>query len=129
MGIHLSSMFAKVLSSLVLVGSAAAFTSPAPMGLKPAFLRSVLRASGLSMKIGVFYGTSTGNTEGAATRIAEKLGAAKCEDIGSIEAKELATYDTIIVGAPTWHTGEDKERTPPGWRTRCMEPIRCRRGS
>jgi hypothetical protein len=96
-------MFKKVFNSLVLVGSAAAFTSPAPMGLKPAGFRSVsLRASGLSMKIGVFYGTSTGNTEGAATRIAEKLGAAKCEDIGSIEAKELATYDTLIVGAPTW---------------------------
>lgn len=100
-------MFIKVFTSIALVGSAAAFTGLAPMchnvGMKPAGLRSVpLRASGLSMKIGVFYGTSTGNTEGVATRISEKLGAEKCEDIGSIEPAELATYDTLIVGAPTW---------------------------
>ena len=98
-------MYAKVLAGIALVGSAAAFTGPLPPGpgLKPAGSRAVmLRASGPSMKIGVFYGTSTGNTEGAATRIAEKLGAEKCEDIGSIEAAQLSTYDTLVVGAPTW---------------------------
>merc|ERR1711990_327271 len=116
----LSSMFIKVFTSIALIGSAAAFTGLAPMchnvGMKPAGLRSVpLRAAGPSMKIGVFYGTSTGNTESVATRISEKLGAEKCEDIGSIEPAELATYDTLIVGAPTWHTGEDKERSGTDW--------------
>jgi len=36
-------------------------------------------------------------------KIAEKIGADKVEDIGSIEPAELATYDTLIVGAPTWY--------------------------
>ena len=46
---------------------------------------------------------STGNTEGVASRIAAKIGADKCEDIGSIEPSAFAEYDTLIVGAPTWY--------------------------
>merc|ERR1712182_9572 len=68
-----------------------------------------------SMKIGVFYGTSTGNTENVATQIAEKLGADKCDDIGSVQASSLAEYDTLVVGAPTWHTGEEKECSGTDW--------------
>merc|ERR1712216_382536 len=55
------------------------------------------------------------NTESVATRIAAKLGAEKCEDISSIQPSELADYDTLILGAPTWHTGEDKERSGTDW--------------
>jgi len=100
--------------SLAIVGYGSAF---AGMGLPLGGTRMSLRAAavGPSMKIGVFYGTSTGNTEGVATRLAEKLGAAKCEDIGSIQPSELATYDTLVVGAPTWHTGEEKERSGTDW--------------
>merc|ERR1712216_124937 len=39
----------------------------------------------------------------------------KCEDIGSIEPSAFAEYDTLIVGAPTWHTGEEKERSGTDW--------------
>ena len=49
------------------------------------------------------YYRSTGNTKGVASRIAAKIGADKCEDIGSIEPSAFAEYDTLIVGAPTWY--------------------------
>merc|ERR1712216_389787 len=94
-----------------------AFAGVGPMQLKPSASssRAALRAVGPSMKIGVFYGTSTGNTEGVASRIAAKIGADKCEDIGSIEPSAFAEYDTLIVGAPTWHTGEEKEGSGTDW--------------
>merc|ERR1712216_844990 len=53
--------------------------------------------------------------EGVASRIAAKIGADKCEDIGSIEPSAFAEYDTLIVVAPTWHTGEEKERSGTDW--------------
>merc|ERR1712216_321972 len=43
------------------------------------------------------------------------IGADKREDIGSIEPSAFAEYDTLIVGAPTWHTGEEKERSGTDW--------------
>lgn len=49
------------------------------------------------------YYRSTGNTKCVASRIAAKIGADKCEDIGSIEPSAFAEYDTLIVGAPTWY--------------------------
>ena len=109
-----------MLRTVVAVGAVAYASAFAGMPLKlphgaQASSRVPLRAAGPSMKIGVFYGTSTGNTESVATRIAEKISADKVEDIGSIEPAELATYDTLIVGAPTWHTGEDKERSGTDW--------------
>merc|ERR1712216_559147 len=110
----------RMLRTVVAVGAVAYASAFAGMPLKlphgaQASSRVALRAASPSMKIGVFYGTSTGNTEGVATRIAEKISADKVEDIGSIEPAELATYDTLIVGAPTWHTGEDKERSGTDW--------------
>jgi flavodoxin len=48
------------------------------------------------------YYRSTGNTKCVASRIAAKIGADKCEDIGSIEPSALVEYDTLVVGAPTW---------------------------
>jgi flavodoxin len=48
------------------------------------------------------YYRSTGNTQCVASRIAAKIGADKCEDIGSIEPSALVEYDTLVVGAPTW---------------------------
>jgi len=98
-------MFMRTSVALAIVGYASAFAGVGPMQLKPSASssRAALRAVGPSMKIGVFYGTSTGNTKGVASRIAAKIGADKCEDIGSIEPSAFAEYDTLIVGAPTWY--------------------------
>merc|ERR1719198_1513372 len=89
------------------------------MGLKlphRASSRMALRTAGPSMKIGVFYGSITGNTENVAVQLAEKLGADKCDDISSIEPAELATYDTLIVGAPTWQSEpRESERSETDW--------------
>lgn len=59
-------------------------------------------------KIGVFYGSTTGNTESVANLIAGKLGvaAADVHDIGKV-TKELAeSYDALILGSSTWGAGD-----------------------
>lgn len=60
--------------------------------------------------VGIFFGTSTGNTESAAEVIAETFGADASEpiDIDTIQgslADEFAKYDALVVGTPTWNTG------------------------
>lgn len=61
------------------------------------------------MKIGLFYGSTSGNTEDAAKRIREQFGADRLETFASIEAdnpKLLEGYDVLILGIPTWNIGE-----------------------
>jgi flavodoxin I len=71
--------------------------------------------------IGIIYGTSTGNTATVAEMIAAELGpdvAAGPFDIDSVAetiGEELAKYDALIVGTPTWNTGADTERSGTGW--------------
>jgi flavodoxin I len=64
--------------------------------------------------VGLFFGTQTGKTEEAATAIAEAAGveATSVDDIG---AGDLAGYDGIIAGVPTWHTGADEQRSGTAW--------------
>lgn len=64
---------------------------------------------------GLIYGTSTGNTETAAGAIAEKTGleAVAIDDISGSE--DLAAYDGLIVGLPTWNTGADEYRSGTTW--------------
>jgi len=59
-------------------------------------------------KVGLFYGTDTGNTERVADMIKDKVGADICEvhDIASASADDFAKYDKIILGQPTWYYGE-----------------------
>merc|ERR1712106_259892 len=35
--------------------------------------------------------------------------------IADAENDEIASHDTIIVGAPTWNTGADEQRSGTGW--------------
>jgi flavodoxin I len=67
------------------------------------------------MSVGLYYSTSTGNTETIAGYIADKVGIEDWNDIGDVETDEVLAKDAIIVGAPTWHTGADKERTGTTW--------------
>ena len=64
-----------------------------------------------SVKVGLFYSTSTGNTEAAAEWIQEKF--AKHGDIAApVDICEamfgMQAFDSLIVGAPTWNTGAMK---------------------
>merc|ERR1712087_1058161 len=57
---------------------------------------------------------STGNTETVCGYICEAIGA-EMVDIGDAEDDEVASHDTLIVGAPTWHTGADEQRSGTSW--------------
>merc|ERR1719225_1584623 len=62
----------------------------------------------------VFYATSTGNTETVAGYIAEAVGV-EAEDIGDAEDGDVTGADALIIGAPTWHTGADEQRSGTSW--------------
>ena len=59
-------------------------------------------------KIGLFYGSTTGNTETAATAIAAALGIGNVtlHDIAETPPETLRSYDNIILGTSTWGFGE-----------------------
>lgn len=60
-------------------------------------------------KIGLFYGSTTGKTEGAAEEIQEKLGGesvVKLHEISEVSADDFEGYDCLIIGCPTWDIGE-----------------------
>jgi len=64
--------------------------------------------------VGLFYATQTGNTETVATAIAEASGL-EATDVSDYGAEDLAGYDGLIVGAPTWNTGADEYRSGVAW--------------
>ncbi|MEC4893296.1 MAG: flavodoxin FldA [Oscillatoria sp. PMC 1051.18] len=60
-------------------------------------------------KIGLFYGTQTGNTETAAEEIQEEFGGegqVTLHDIAEADPSDFEQYECIIVGCPTWNVGE-----------------------
>jgi flavodoxin I len=63
-------------------------------------------------KIGLFYGTDTGNTETIALKIKSKIASILGEDIVDVteiykkEPEAFHSYDHVIVGMPTWYDGE-----------------------
>ena len=56
--------------------------------------------------IGVIFGSSTGNTETAAEKIAEALGGADVKNIADISEDDINEYDCVVFGASTWGAGE-----------------------
>lgn len=62
--------------------------------------------------IGLFYGTDTGNTERAAKRIKEvfetnAIGhSIELHEIYKKKAADMAKYDLLVLGMPTWYDGE-----------------------
>lgn len=84
-------------------------------GFSAAPLSATRRSSALSAdKVGVYYSTSTGNTETVAGYIS-KFAGVECEEIGDAKSEDLEAHESIIVGAPTWHTGADEERSGTTW--------------
>ena len=63
----------------------------------------------------MYYSTSTGNTETVAGYIAEYAGISDMEDIGDATDTDVTGSDGLIIGAPTWHTGADEQRSGTSW--------------
>ncbi|MCA1992231.1 MAG: flavodoxin FldA [Coleofasciculus sp. S288] len=60
-------------------------------------------------KIGLFYGTQTGNTQTAAELIQQEFGGdsvVDLHDIADAESSDFEEYDFIIIGCSTWNIGE-----------------------
>lgn len=59
-------------------------------------------------KIGIFYGSDTGNTEKIAKLIQKKIGKHICEifDISNESISAVKLFDILIFGIPTWYYGE-----------------------
>lgn len=58
------------------------------------------------MSIAIVYGSSMGNTEGAANTIASKLGISDVFNISDIDADKINSYDKILFGTSTWGSGD-----------------------
>lgn len=60
------------------------------------------------MLIGIVYGSTMGNTQRVAEQIKDLLGkhAADPVDVIDFNAKDIAKYDALLLGIPTWHVGE-----------------------
>jgi flavodoxin I len=60
-------------------------------------------------KIGLFFGTQTGNTETIAIAIQAALGGdsvVAIHDVADCGADDFGDYDQLIFGCPTWNIGE-----------------------
>ncbi len=57
-------------------------------------------------KIGIFFGSTTGNTESIAEKIHALLPESELKDVSNAKIEELANYKNIIFGTSTWNTGE-----------------------
>jgi len=113
-------------STLVALNPAAAFTpvSLAALGKSPATLKKAAARAGARagcqrntecmMAVGLFFSTSTGNTETVAGAIAEASGL-EAVDVDDVSPSDFEGFDGIIAGAPTWHTGADEQRSGTSW--------------
>jgi len=72
--------------------------------------------------VGLFFGTSTGKTEEVADMISSEAGV-EAKDVGEISPSDLSGFDGLIVGAPTWNTGADEQRSGTAW-DEYLEDIR-----
>ncbi|TVR20632.1 MAG: flavodoxin [Anaerolineaceae bacterium] len=62
-------------------------------------------------KVGLFFGSSTGNTEAVSYQIKQEMDThdgweVDVHNIGSSTPEKLMEYDYLIMGIPTWNTGE-----------------------
>ncbi len=58
--------------------------------------------------VGIFFGSDTGNTENIAKMIQKQLGkdVAEVHDIAKSTKEDLAAFDILLLGIPTWYYGE-----------------------
>ena len=63
-------------------------------------------------KIGIFYGSTEGNTERVVTKIQQALGGdgnVALHNVSSATADDMAPYQNIILACPTWEIGQLQE--------------------
>merc|ERR1712238_234147 len=60
------------------------------------------------------FATSTGNTETISEYLAEATGL-EATEVGDLTPEVCAEADALIVGAPTWNTGADEQRSGTDW--------------
>ena len=67
--------------------------------------------------IALIYGSTTGNTMDAATKVQEQMGADKVElfDVKDVGLDALQYFDNIIFAIPTWDYGEAQEDWQDVW--------------
>ena len=66
--------------------------------------------------VGIYCSSSTGNTETVSQYIADAIGGGiEYQDIADTSDDEILDKDAIIVGAPTWHTDADSQRSGTSW--------------
>jgi flavodoxin I len=54
----------------------------------------------------IFYGSTSGNCEGIANKIAEALGVNNVFGASDLDAAKIAAYDNLILGSSTWGSGD-----------------------
>ncbi len=55
---------------------------------------------------GIIYGSTMGNTENAAKKIAEQLGDAELIEVSEMNSDTFAKYDMVLLGSSTWGVGD-----------------------
>ena len=68
------------------------------------------------MKIGIFVGSTTGNSAGAADAIKKEFdkklpGATTVLNVKTASPSQMGGYDVVIIGCPTWNVGELQEES------------------
>lgn len=85
-------------------------------GIGTALIYTLIRRF-MSKNIGLFYGSTTGNTEDIAEMIAAALGKERVvlHDIAAEGIDQLNQYSTLVLGIPTWDYGELQEDWSDVW--------------
>jgi flavodoxin I len=62
----------------------------------------------MSKAIGIFYETTTGETESVSEMIRDEFGGdiVTLHEIGSVENDDFSEYESLIIACPTWNIGE-----------------------
>jgi flavodoxin long chain len=71
----------------------------------------------MTQRIGLFYASTTGNTETVAEQIAGLIEEAQVDlhDLASEPVSSITQYDRLIMGIPTWDFGELQEDWDAVW--------------
>jgi len=103
-------MLYRTLLASAFIASADAFSAP----VSKMAVSQVARSGNAQMGGMLLYSTTTGNTETVAGYVAAASGLSEM-DIADASPDDIAAADCLIIGAPTWHTGADTERSGTAW--------------
>merc|ERR1719335_1821248 len=103
-------------------GEAKAFMSALNFAARDGFQAGCRGQRVCARAVGLFWGSQSGKTEEVAEMIAGEAGL-EAKDISEMSAGDLAGYDGLIVGTPTWNTGADEQRSGTAWDD-LLEEIR-----